>query len=365
MTFQDDPTSALATELVVDPAPTKGPLGKAKAKRKRAVQRALDTAPSADPIEELRVLVGRYTRMTRHAVRIAQPTKPWKMADGTTRLPDIDADVADHLKGSAKVLAKYAKQLVPRMEVLLKQMPIYTLFLKPAYGVGPIVAAYLIARIKIWKSTKMSNLKSFCGMAVIDGRLQRVQHAPKEQGGEGSPCAVIRTVLFQMFAAMARNSCKGSGGQPATTSKYLQVWHDYLHRMAHSERIQDDGRILRLGTPEGVANKPAKAAGFVRSTGWHKACDVFLEDYYVIARTLAGMPVWPSYYSAKLGYQHASGKIVVNEPKMLTIKEALELVGDVGGRPCAAPPVPALKDITDDDIDDEADALGLGLEELN
>lgn len=71
------------------------------------------------------------------------------------------------------------------------------------------------------------------------------------------------------------------------------------------------------------------ARGFAHSYGWHKAADVFLEDLYTVWRAIEGLPVWPAFYAAKLsGYKHASGKICVDAPTMLTLEEALELVGD-------------------------------------
>jgi hypothetical protein len=66
--------------------------------------------------------------------------------------------------------------------------------------------------------------------------------------------------------------------------------------------------------------------GHAHSYGWHKAADILIEDLYIVWRTLAGMPVWPSYYAAKLGYEHG-GKISVNAPKMLSLDEAKALVG--------------------------------------
>lgn len=55
-----------------------------------------------------------------------------------------------------------------------------------------------------------------------------------------------------------------------------------------------------------------------------------LVQQHIVWRTLEGLEVWPSYYAAKLGYEHG-GKISVNAPRKLTVEEAIALVGDFEG----------------------------------
>ncbi len=59
--------------------------------------------------------------------------------------------------------------------------------------------------------------------------------------------------------------------------------------------------------------------------------------------------MWPSYYAAKLGYEHG-GKVCVEAPKMITVDEALALVGNVGPVPRSAPVL--YEDPEEDDIED-------------
>jgi hypothetical protein len=74
--------------------------------------------------------------------------------------------------------------------------------------------------------------------------------------------------------------------------------------------------------------------GHAHSYGWHKAADILLEDLYVVWRALEALPVWPSYYAAKLGYEHGGAPVDKVEgyfknaaPKMLTVEDAKRLVG--------------------------------------
>lgn len=323
------------------------PEPKELAKLRKARQRKVDKVATVDAIDKvaaLRDLVGRHRNMMRAATRMAQPTKDRKLRDGTVVKSNYDAEAAADLDAAAKVQKRHAKKLEAQMVRLMRGMPIYDLFLAPAFGIGPIVAANMIARIDITKAPKVSNLRRYCGLAVIGGALERVANAPKSQGGAGCPNDHMRTVLFQGFAAMARNA-----GSKKTcnwkTSKYIQVWSDYLHRMAHSERVSEAGTIVPIGR-DGA--KPVSAKNFIRATGWHKAADVFVEDYYTIARTLAGLPVWPSYHAAKLGYAHG-GKVCVDAPRMLTLDEALEIVGDVRGIPTDRQMLPKWDDLGGDE----------------
>lgn len=292
---------------------------------------------SDDPRTELRRLVQQHVALTRGAVAIEHMASDRKNRETGESIPTrIPLDVAAYLKGEtvAKMKAD-ADRLERDMLRELKKLPIYTQFLSCVYGCGPVVAAYLVSYVDFDKATKPSNLRRFCGMAVIDGRLERRTSQPKTQGGEGTYVAELRTRLFQMFAAMARNSVRGP-----VTSKYIEVWKNDIYRLASSERRAGD-KILPIRPGD---SRPVSIAGFARSRGWHKAADVFLEDFYTVGRAMAGLPVWPSYYAAKLGYEHG-GKICVNEPKTLSVDEALALVGDVGSRPCASPPLPAFDQI--------------------
>jgi hypothetical protein len=278
--------------------------------------------PSSDnPREELSRLVLEHQALVKRAIAIqnmAMDKKNRETGDVIpTRLPQ---DIADLLIHTSEELSRAAKQIESSMLVNLRKVPIYEHFLQHVFGCGTIVSAYLVAKIDIHRSIKSSQLRRYCGLAVINGSLERpVAGRPLQCNRD------LRTRLYQMFAAMRRNAAARSN-RPAQTSKLLKVWDDYKTRMQHSERILDGNKYMR----DGEIQKGAK--GFVDSTGWHKAADVFIEDLYTVWRTLEGLEVWPSYYAAKLGYEHG-GKISVNAPRRLTLEQALELVGPQEGMP--------------------------------
>jgi hypothetical protein len=234
---------------------------------------------------------------------------------------NLPTDVQAQFKLLANEVArKEAKRLESAMTRQLKMIPVWQLYLQHVFGVGPVVAAYLVSEIDIFdrpdetgqiRAKKPSALRKFCGMAVVDGRLER-----RAKGIKSSYSSDLRTCLFNAFSSMWKNG-RGKG----RSSKYLDIWVNAKHRKLS---MASEGRISN-----GV--RDVSANGYAHSYGWHKAADVLLEDLYTVWRAIEGLDVWPSYYAAKLGYEHG-GKISVNAPKRLTVDEALAIVGDVSGR---------------------------------
>lgn len=275
-------------------------------------------ASSSDPREELRSLVMQHKALTRASVAITHMASDRKRLDdngdptGEVVACRLPSDVQIAFKSLAQDVAKKkAAHLESAMTAQLKQIPVYQHFLRHVFGVGPVVSAYLVSEIDIHRAVKSSALRRFCGLAVINGRLER-----RTKGVKSGYSSEMRTRLYQAFSAMWKNGI-GKG----KTCKYLQIWIDAKHRKM---QMATDGKIQN-GT-----GKTVSAKGYAHSYGWHKAADVFIEDLYVVWRALEGLDVWPSYYAAKLGYEHG-GKISVNAPKRLTAEEALAIVGDVSG----------------------------------
>ena len=265
---------------------------------------------SGDPLVDLRVLMSQHKALTRQSVALGNMGSDRKLKNGDTipnKLPD---DAKQDLLAAASELKHKSLLLQTPIRRQLRQIPVYTELLAKSHGCGPIIAGYLLSEIDIHKCVKISALHRFAGMAVINGRLDR-----RAKGQKNSYNSELRTRLYQWAGSM-RMQCgaMGEDGTRPITCKYVKIWDDYKHRAMHSERYL----------------KKEITKGFIDSTGWHKAADIFLEDLYIVWRTMEGLPVWPSYYAAMLrGYEHG-GKISVNAPRMLTVPEALELVGYVG-----------------------------------
>jgi len=376
-----------------------GDLGKIA---KRARGKKAKAPASQDTRSELRKAVDQHKVMTRLAVSVVHPTKDRKFKDpnapGGVRI--VKSQVPDEIKVQANMLAKsYREKATGLKSVMtreLNEVPVYTHFLSEVYGCGPVVSAYLVSHVRFGPTEnpeerwceKPSQLTRFCGMAVIGGRLER-----PTRGVKLGYVAVLRTNLFQLFSAMMKNAskftvcdehrkvrpekgatqeekaeyrattlacpdCAATAFPFGVTTKYLDIWMGVKHRELSSERYRAETNEYR--DQEGNWHKGGRKRA--HSKGWHKAASVFLEDLYIIGRAAAGLPVWPSYYAAKLGYEHG-GKVLtpkpgVNVPKHLTLEEALELVGDVGPRPASAPIEEIELDATEEGIDEiEAEAI--------
>lgn len=286
---------------------------------------------SDDPREELRRLVREHKAITKRAVSFESSVSPKKDRKTGEPIPNwTPADVKEAILATSKELKARAAKLEPAMKASLKKCPIYSAFLKHVFGLGPIVSAYLVAEVDIHVATKPSNLRRFCGLAVINGRLER-----PISGQKNAYSKEMRTRIYQAMSSMWKNAAKKTNAAPnGSTSKYLEIWRGTKVRYQSSPRY-DAEKNLWLGVDGEADRSGAKA--IAHSTGWHKAADVLLEDLYTVWRALEGLPVWPSYYAAKLGYEHG-GKICVNEPKMLSLEEALEVVGFVGAKAIAGLP---------------------------
>lgn len=314
---------------------------KAEAKLRRKL--GTPKAPAGnDPIDTLRILVRQHKNTSRMSVAVGHMgLTEVTLRSGETVKRDIPPDVSAKLKETSSYLSKEAMQLKADMAKALKGVPIYETFLKNVSGCGPVLSAYLATEVdirgplnrrhdgvidgvpgigKAGEGYKPSQLRRFCGLAVIDGHLERLSKGKKRAYNVG-----LRTQLYLMFVSIWKNAAQHKS---VAESKYYKIWLEAKHRDLHKAGVEaygtkEDGspkhrRILDDG-------KVVSWDGHAHSYGWHKAADVFIEDLYIVWRAMEGLPVWPSYYAAKLGYEHG-GKISVNAPKMLTLEEALELV---------------------------------------
>lgn len=289
--------------------------------RKAGVIRQLENMNKAeyvpandDPRVELRRLTQEHVAMVRASVSFNSmaSTKTRRIdlvnketgevvADKGAEIPcRLPLEVQDYIKGAtASFMGKQTDALEKQMAKQLKLCPLYTHFLKHIRGCGPVVSSYLIAHIDFEVATKPSAVRRFCGLGVTDSKADR-----RTKGQKLCYNQELKTRLWQ-FMAMGRM------GRRHGLSKYLKIWDEKKASLI---------AMRGPGTPDNKSN------GWCDDTGRRKATDVFLEDLYIMGRTLQGLPVWPSWYAKAMGYEHG-GKIAVLQPKLLTLDEALKIVG--------------------------------------
>lgn len=291
-------------------------------KSKTRARRRLDALPvNEDPRAELRRLVLEHKASAREAVSAGNRARDRKLKDGTVIVCRLPAELVTHLKDYEKAAKAKCKELERLMTLQLRKIPIWNVLLSKMFGMGPVSGAYLCAMVDIHKATKQSNLRSYCGIAPRDnGRMER-RHAGQAAHFNES----LRRCLYLVMVNMLKSASRWD-----RTSKYLDAWRDVAYREQHSERV--DLAKNRWRDPVDAEKWNGGAKAHCKSKGWMSAADLIVEDIYIVWRAIEGLPVWPDYYAAKLGYEHG-GKICVREPRMLTVDEAVALVGDVGGRP--------------------------------
>lgn len=324
-----------------------------------------------DPRIELRQLVKMHSKYTRDGTRVmAMQAHKKNRATGKvikSMLPQ-EARVEYELFVDEVIKPKILK-LKEQMQFTLEGFPIYKLWLEKVFGVGVVSSGYLCALVntndywfgvtdakgprimsvdhakelkasRIFASSlehaqalsaarglrvasdqyalKSSAVRRFCGLSVVNGKAER-----RTSGVKSAYSQEMKTALYLMFVAMCKNLNRGikaaKEGKPTntpfgSTSKYYQIY------------VNNKKRALAAGNKKGFAD----------SYGRRKSLDVFVEDFYIISRAIDGLPVWPSYYSAKLGFAH-NGKIEIGAPKLLSVEDALNLIGYVGSTVLKAP----------------------------
>lgn len=351
MTTTPKPTSSSTTPI--------NALAKVAEKRKRAKKIPGVTPPehmpqSGDDMSELRRLVREHSMITRKALAIKGMFADRVIRQGPRAGEIIKCalpyTVQGNLDVTAKALLAEAELLVTKpggLRDILRRQPIYQKFLKftPGFAEGWVLGSYLIGFIDIRTggkdgtttrggdvrenrdpiATKLSHIIRYCGFAIgrnakglSTGRLER-----RTEGVKLGYNADLRTRLY-VWASVIQKGGHTSIGK----SKYFKYFHDTKHRLSNDPRYG----LKCVGDGEYVNGSVKGGKAAVHSKAWHKMVHLLVEDLYTVWRTLEGLPVWPSYYSAKLGYIHggmptASKFGPAMGPKMLTLDEALATVG--------------------------------------
>jgi hypothetical protein len=199
-TMSEEVSRALGTDNL------SGPLGK-----KTRAKKTNEPPMHEDPRDELKLLVREHKALTQKAKAFeASVSDRTIRATGETLKSAVPEDVRVEVNAVVESMRKRAGLLETKMLRALKQIPVYRLFLARVFGVGPVVAAYLVSEIDIHRAVKVSNIRRYCGLAVIDGRLERPRVGQKLAYN-----AELRTRLFQAFSAMWKNAAKKSKDAPA------------------------------------------------------------------------------------------------------------------------------------------------------
>jgi len=223
----------------------------------------------------------------------------------------LPKDDQEDLLSASKRRSASAAKLESAMVKELRKLDVYKLFMVNVFGLGPVVSGYLGAMVDIQKAEKPSQLIRYCGYACIDGKAERRREGFAPRTGitgnaeaKGTFNLELKTRIWQAMAAMWKNGAKSN-----CTTKYLTRW-----------RQEKDRRLLQ-GQTKGKAHDAGRRA----------ATDLLLYDLYLVWRAIEGLPSWVTWYDWTRGYEHGRGPLPrENAPRMLTVDEALAIVGNVG-----------------------------------
>jgi hypothetical protein len=142
--------------------------GKAKAKRKPKAP----PKPPADPPthkQKLRAAVRFFYDLQK--LRIQSGNRGGPQAEhAEAALDDVDKAFLTKTSTGLDLLEKEGLHEIAR---LLKGVPIYETWLKDQKGIGPTMAGVLLSEINIENCNTASQLWSFCGVGLKDGKIQR------------------------------------------------------------------------------------------------------------------------------------------------------------------------------------------------
>ena len=326
-------TRAKAIHERMPPALT--PLAKrVGAKRRSPIQ---DDA-QADPVVELRRLVGVHKNLALDIQRLDMMIKDrtFTSDDGSKVLVKCVKSAAT-IADTKRCIATYKSEqaaLTGAMRDALRQVPIYQAFLSQVYGVGYVLASYMVAMIRIERCENFSQLNRYCGNAPDyktgwrENRNGAAKHDPQGQRTEGSGTFndALRRNNFLVMQTMRKCGAKKTAERPyGTTTKYLDRW------LAASHAEMTNPREARPGV-DGKARRPVPD-----HKGRQKATDLLLWDLYVVWRALAGLDMRHDKFSVQRGRDHQGRVVDVDERFSLTVEEALEWVGNPGGVAATAP----------------------------
>ena len=150
-------------------------------------------------------------------------------------------------------------------------------------SIGPITVAYCLTYIDLEKAKHASSLWSYCG-------LDKPSHKRYTKGESGGGNKTLRTILYTM-----------ADSQVKVRGAYRIVYDNVKARLEKSDKIVESrntkGDLVNVAWKE---TKPCHRHGAaLRAVMKH-----FLADYWMVGRTLAGLPTSALYPEAILGGTH-------------------------------------------------------------
>jgi len=211
-----------------------------------------------------------------------------------------------------KTATKQMKELQEGMEISLQIFPLYTEWLLGVKGIGWLLSSVIIAEYDFEIATTVSKLWQFTG--VNPGLVRGVKVKKKKDGSierivtdtmvRGDKLTSGFAAPFNQWLRTKILGVLGDSFLKQQTMPYSQTYYDYKSRLENSDELVDEfvgnGKIKKVKWRDAKRIHRHQAA--VRKMMKH-----FLQDLYVQARTLEGLPVRKPYDEEYLGKKHDDG----------------------------------------------------------
>lgn len=195
------------------------------------------------------------------------------------------------LVGQYENLLLFEEDAFNSIKMLLKEVPIYTEFLKDVKGIGPAMAGVIITEFDIHKAEYPSSFWRYAGLDVAeDGRARsrRKEHLiDYEYTTKDGEIKARKGITFNPFLKTKLVGVLGPSFLKAGKDhKYSREYYQYKFRLENHAIYKD------------VSN------GHRHNMAIRYAVKRFLVDLHVFWRELEGLPVSQEYSEAKLDMKH-------------------------------------------------------------
>jgi hypothetical protein len=209
---------------------------------------------------------------------------------------DLADEDINYFHNLFSLLQKQENETLQIIKKQLKAERIWIDFLEKTKGVGPTMGAVIISQYDINKAEAVSNMWSFTGLNVVNGKAPR-----KVKGEKLKYNAWLRT---KMLGVLGSSFLK-------CNSPYRKFYDNYKHRI-ESKRI----KCMRCEGKGVYGGKPCKNCNGEGIGPWgvcdghrHKAANrymvkMFLIDLYKMWREFEGLPIRKPYQEEYLGHEH-------------------------------------------------------------
>lgn len=208
---------------------------------------------------------------------------------------------------------KNEQQQFRQFEAVLSNYPIYETYLKDQVGIGPALAAVLLAYFDPHKADHISDFWAYAGLDVARdgrGRSRRAEHLIDRpyKNKEGQE-ATRKSVTYNPWLKARLLGVMAGSFLRVKDSPWRIHYDNYKHRIITdpARRKTTLAEYKKLHKEDPSAARDVWPPLRVHRAAMRYMVKMFLADLWLNWRKIEGLPVTPTYHEAKLGHVHSRG----------------------------------------------------------